>query len=194
MQLKKVMLAFAMMLGLVATSFAQDADKKQDKQLERVVKNTAGQLMKFYAPAKLTDEQKKSAMAVIKTHAKKIMELRKAQDKLLSDEQKKARKEAIAKAKEEGVKGQKMFEVGFKAMELSEEEKKAFDKARKSSTELMTKIKSEINKELTEEQVASLKKGKGKKGGQKGKKGKKKKDADGDGKTQTVSLKLPNMT
>lgn len=187
--LKRVALALLLVVGLVATSTAQDADKKGKKQMERAVKNTANQLMKFYGPAKLTDEQKEKAMEVIKTHAKKLMELRKAQDGLLTDEQKAARKEAMAKAKKDGLKGQKMTAAAFKAMNLSDEEKKKFDEARKSVTDHMNKMKEAINANLSEDQLASIKKKGGKKGKGKGK-GKKESDAA----TQEVSLKLPNMT
>lgn len=197
MQTKKALLALALIVGLTATSFAQDTDKKMKKQLERVAKSTAGQLMKFYEPAKLTDEQKESAMAVIKKHAKKIMEARKAQDGVLTADQKTARKEAIAAAKKEGVKGNKVFKAGFDAMKLSEEEAKKFDEARKKVGEVMDGIKKAINEELTDEQKKAVmskgKKGKGKGKGKKGK-GKDKKEDGAAGKTQTVSVKLPSMT
>ena len=195
--LKRVVLAMLLVVGLVATTNAQDADKKTKKQMERAVKNTAGQMMKFYGPAKLTDEQKEKAMGVIKSHMKELVELRKAQDKLLTDEQKEARKEAMAKAKKDGLKGQKMFQAAFKAMGLSDEEKKEFDKAKKKINEHMNKMKEEINKSLSEDQLGMLKKKGGKKGkkGGKGKKaGKKSKDDKADGGSQEVSLKLPNMT
>lgn len=190
MKLKSTLFAFALMMGLVASSMAQDADKKKEKQLERATKNTSKQLMKYYGPAKLTDEQKEQATEVIEKHVAKLVKLRRAQEGLLSAEQKKTRKAAVAKAKEDGLKGQKMYAAGFKAMGLSEDDKKEFDDAKKAVNTHLAAIRAEINKNLSEDQVASLKKRKGKQG--QGKRDKKKQDGGGD--VQLVSLKLPAMT
>lgn len=190
MKLKSTLFALALMLGLVASSMAQDTDKRKEKQFERATKNTSKQLMKYYGPAKLTDEQKEKATEVIEKHVKKLVELRRAQEGLLSADQRKMRKEAVTKAKADGLKGQKMAAAGFKAMGLTEDEKKEFDKAKKAVNSHLAALRSEINKNLSEDQVASLKKRKGKQG--QGKRGKKK--PDGDGSLQLVSVKLPGMT
>lgn len=195
MQTKSSLLAFAMLLGLVASTLAQDGKVKNEKQIERVAKGTAKQLMTFYKSAELTEEQTEKAMAIIKEFAPKIIELKAAQDKMLNDEQKQARKEAREAATKEGLKGPKLNEAGMKALNLSDEQMKAFQEAGKKVSALNGEIKKAINKTLTEEQIAKLPKSDNKNKG-KGK-GKKKEGKEGDGKdgdTQNVSLKLPNMT
>lgn len=196
MQFTRVGLGLLLALIVTATCVAQDADKKQDakakKATERAVKNTTDQLMKAFAKANLTDEQKQKATALIEKHIGSLMEARAAQNALLTDEQKKNRTEAVAKAKEEGTKGNKLAIIGTKALGLSREKMKEFNAAKKKVTAVTAKMKEEITDLLTDEQKAALPKRANNKGDQpKAKKGKKNKErAD---KTQTVSLKLPGM-
>ena len=188
MQITRVL--FSLMLAFVVTAscMAQDADKKKGKKgADRALKNTTAQMMKTFAKANLTEEQQAKAKAVIEKHISGLMEARKAQDSLLTDDQKKARTEAVAKAKADGAKGPKLNAVGTKAMGLSKEEAKKYNDAKKKVAAASAKIKSAIMELLTDEQKAAMPK---RKAG--GKKGKKKKD--GADKTQAVSLKLPGMT
>ena len=165
MRIPQTLLAVALMLGLTVTAFGQNQEGRMKKAQERALKNMSTQLMKGFAAAKLTDEQKEKATAVLKEHLPKLMEARKAQDSILTDEQKEARKAAVAKAKEEGLKGAKMTQAGLKAMELSEEQVAKFDAAKKHFAEIMGKVKSKVTSMLNEEQQAAMKtaaKGKGK--------------------------------
>ena len=188
MQIQRVL--FTLVLGFLvsASCFAQDATKAE-KRKAKAVKNTTKQMMKQFSAAELTDEQKEKATALVEKHIVAMMEARKAQEDLLSDEQKEKRKAGIAKAKEDGVKGNKVFAAGIEAMELGEDKLKEFNACRKKQAEITDKVKSGIKELLTEEQLAALPK----KGNRKGK-GKNKKDATTEGETQTVSLKLPGMT
>ena len=187
MQITKVLLSLTLALVVSVTCFAQDNDKKAKKANERAVKNTTTQMMKFFAKANLTDEQKEKATAVITKHVGDLMAARKAQDSMLTAEQKKARTEAIAKAKKDGAKGGKLAAVGTKALGLSEEDMKKYNAAKKKVNDINMKMREAIMAMLSDEQKAALPKRGGakkgaKKGGKKGgKKGKKKADDGGDG-------------
>lgn len=187
MQITRVLFSLALAFVVTATCVAQDADKKKGKKAtDRAIKNTTSQMMKAFAKVELTEEQQAKAKAIIEKHIGSLIEARKAQDGILTDDQKKARTEAIAKAKEDGTKGAKLAAVGTKAMGLSKEDAKKYSDAKKKVTATTAKIKGAIMELLTDEQKAAMpKRGKGKKG---------KKKKDGADKTQTVSLKLPGMT
>lgn len=191
MQMRKILFGLAIALFATTSLVAQDVDKKAKKAIERATKNVTNQMMKHFAKAELTDDQKTKATAVVEKHVKSYMEAKKAQDDLLTADQKTKRKTAMAKLKEEGVKKQELYKKAHAAMELNEETQKKFDAAKKKVNGISTGMKNEITALLTDEQKAAMpKKGKGK-----GKGKKKKNNGDkaqkGD---QTVSLKLPNMT
>jgi len=191
MQMRKVLFGLAIALFATSSLVAQDVDKKAKKALERATKSATTQMMKQFEKASLTDDQKSKATAIVEKHVKSLMEARKAQDALLSDEQKEKRKAAVAKAKAAGKKGQAMTKAGFEAMGLSDETLKKYNAAKKKVNEVNGKMKAAIMALLSDEQKAAMPKARAKgKGKGKGKPKKK----DGDGETQTVSLKLPNMT
>ena len=195
MQITKVWFSLALAVMMAATCVAQDTDKKKDQKADkakaRAIKNTTAQMMKAFSKANLTDEQKEKATAIVEKHIASLIDARKAQDALLTDEQKKSRTEAVAKAKEDGTKGNKLNVIGTKAMGLSKEKMKEYNAAKKKVNGVTAKMREAITALLTDEQKAAMPK----KGARKGKK----KKADGDGaekgadKTQTVSLKLPGM-
>lgn len=189
MQRMKVLFCLMLALTVTTTGFAQDNDKKKaraKKAMDRAVKNTTTQMMKTFSKADLSDEQKEKAKAIIEKHIGDLIKARKAQDGLLTAEQKKARTEAIAKAKEEGTKGNKLAAIGTKAMGLSEEELKKFTEAKKSVNQATGKIRNAIMELLTDEQKATLPK-------RKGKRGKKKKDGADKDSSKLVALTLPEM-
>lgn len=192
MQITKVALGLMLALLVTATCVAQDTDKKQDakakRATERAIKNTTAQMMKTFSKANLTDEQKEQAAAVIKKHVGSLIKARQAQDALLTDEQKKNRTEAMAKAKEEGAKRNKLNAAGTKAMGLTKEEMKKYNAAKKQVTQVTAKMKEAITALLTDEQKALMPK----RGNRRGKKKQDGADKAAD-KTQTVSLKLPGM-
>lgn len=188
MQMHKILFSLTLAFLVAANCMAQDETKTSNprakKATERAIKNTTTQMMKAFEKANLTDEQKEKAQAIIAKHVPKVMAARKAQDGLLSDEQKAKRKEAIAKAKEDGAKGNKVAAVGIKAMGLSDEELEKFNAAKKKVTQANGKIKNAIMALLTKEQKTAMpapkdKKAAAKKGAAKKSGGKKKGKAAG---------------
>ncbi len=185
MKIHKILFTLSLALIFAANCMAQDETKtsrpQAKKAIERAVKSTMTQMMKAFEAAKLTDEQKEKAQVVVAKLVPKIVEARDAQNNLLTEEQKAKRKAALAKAKEEGVKGKKVAASAIKAMELSDEELKKFNEANKKVTQASAKVKEAIMELLTDEQKASMPTPKtNKAGGKAGGKGKKKKDNDAD--------------
>ena len=184
---------FGLAIALLATSslVAQDDDMKAKKAFDRVKKTTTDKLMKMFAKAELTDEQKTQATAVVDKHIQSYVDARKAQESLLTEDHIAKRKAAMEKAKTDGLKKKEAYTAAFEAMGLSEEEKSKYDESKKKTSSVVATMRSEIEALLTDEQKAALPKK-----GKKGKKGKGKKEME-DTKataTQAVSLKLPNMT
>ena len=170
MQFTRIIFSLTLALVVAANCQAQDdASPKAKKAAERAVKNTTEQMMKNFAPAKLTDEQIEKAKQIIKQHVPKIMAARKAQNSMLSDEQKKKRIAAMKKAREAGVKGNKVAAEANKAMGLSDEEMKKYNEGNKKVAQANAKMKAAIGELLTDEQKAAMPKPKGKRGKGKGK-------------------------
>jgi len=186
---------FGLAIALLATSslVAQDNEMKAKKALERVKKTTTDKLMKMFAKAELTDEQKTQATAVVDKHIGSYVEARKAQESLLTEDHIAKRKAAMEKAKTDGLKKKEAYTAAFEAMGLTEEEKSKYDESKKKTSSVVATMRSEVEALLTDEQKAAMPK-KGKKS--KGKKGKDKKEMKDTNATatQAVSLKLPNMT
>lgn len=203
----KLLGSLALALLMATVGVAQDEPKTetkaQNKAREQALKTTTNQMMKAFTPAKLTDEQKEKAVAIIEKHIDALLEARQEAAEMLSKDQKKAKRDATKQAKEDGLKGPKAAQAVELSLGLEEDKLNEYRAAMKKPQEVNAKIKEAIKKILTEEQVAALpapkKRGKAAAEG----KGKKKemKKADGekdktesDGNLQTVSLRLPNMT
>ena len=178
MQITKICFSVTLLLIVTAVCVAQDADEKQDAKAkeatERAIKNATTQMMKSFAKANLTDEQKEKAQAVVKKHIGSLMEARTAQAALLTDEQKKTRIEAMAEARADGAASNKLNGIGTKAMGLTQERLNEYTVAGKKVNEISEKIHAAMTALLTNEQKALM-------------------PERGAGKTQTVALKLPNM-
>lgn len=193
MQTRRILLSLTVgacvMTSVLANCFAQDdakpSDKKNKQAAARAIKGTTARMMKLFTPANLTEEQKEQATAMIKKQVPKILAARKAKEALLTPEQKKARKAAVAKLKEQGVKGAKRVKGGIAAMELSDEELSQFNSANEKISKATQQIRRQITGLLSEEQLAAMPKRQRKPG---------KKDKATVVLTQTVSLKLPGMT
>jgi hypothetical protein len=194
MQIQRVLFSLMLAFLVSANCLAQDektetSSPKATKAKARAIKATTTQLLKAFGAANLTDEQKEKAAALVEKHIQGVLDARAAEGSFLTAAQKKARTDAIAKAKKDGVKGKKVAAAAVAAMGLSEEQLAEYNAVKKNVNAAQNKIKDAITALLTDEQETSLSK--------KGKGGKKKDGVaatTGNGKTQKVSLKLPGMT
>ena len=184
---------FGLTIALLASSslVAQDVEKKAKKTIDKVAQSFADKMMKAFAKAELTEEQKTQAGAIVDKHTKSYVEARKASEMLLTDEHKAKKKAAMEKAKADGLKGKKANMAANEAMGLTEEQAAKYKESKEKIAEIATTVREEITGLLTEAQVAAMPK----KGKKKKKKKKKKAEEETSATTaQTVSLKLPNMT
>lgn len=148
----------------LATVSAQAQPKKKKGKRNRG-RNPFGNVMAKLDKLGLTDEQKTKAQAIIKEYRPQLADLRKAGG--LTSEQKKARSEAVAKAKADGLKGQDLRKAVQGAVQLTDAQKDAMKKVRNLQREVNQKIMAL----LTDEQKAKIREGRGKSGGRKKKKG-----------------------
>ncbi len=181
----------ALMLCFATVAVAQDDAKKGKDKKAKAAGSANAYIMRAFKSVEMTDEQKKKAEAILAKYDGEMKDARKAVASVLSKEENKAKNDARKEASKAGLKGKEMTEAVEKAMGLSEEKMAKYREALKKPAAVGEKIKGEIMALLTDDQKAKMpqpKKGKGKG------KGKGKKKPAGDGKLQTVSLKLPNMT
>lgn len=100
----------------------------------------------------LSEEQKVKLAAIEKEMKAPVMEARKAMNDLLTDEQKEARKAAMAKAKEEGLKPQEAQKAVQAALKLTEEQQKKMATLKEKQAGLQKQIREKVMSILTPEQ------------------------------------------
>lgn len=155
----QAVLAVGLMVSLISPATAADEAKGKGKKAA-----AAGQQV-FAIPKEitLTDEQKTKLEAIKKEHGPKVSELTKKIDESLTDEQKKARKEAGDKAKADGKKGKDLQAAVDEALKLTDDQKKQRAEVQPELTKLSLTIKEQIHGILTDEQKAHYKLPKAKK-------------------------------
>lgn len=149
-----------LMVLLVSSTHAADEAKGKGKKGEI----TPGQQV-FAIPKEitLTEDQKTKLEAIKKEHGPKVSELTKKLDESLTDEQKKARKEAADKARADGKKGKDLQATVEEALKLTDDQKKQRAEVQPELTKLTLSIKEQIHGLLTDEQKTHYKLPKAKK-------------------------------
>lgn len=100
----------------------------------------------------LSDEQKAKLEEIAKEIKAPVMEARKAMNDLLTDEQKDARKKAMAEAKKAGKKPQEVQKTVQAALKLTEEQQEKMAKLKVGQAEVQKKMREKIMAVLTPEQ------------------------------------------
>ncbi|MEZ6133037.1 MAG: hypothetical protein R3C59_30570 [Planctomycetaceae bacterium] len=161
------------LMVLVAGSVMADEKGKKGKGKKGAAKKPTP-TQRFVGKLELTDEQKEQVAAIDKQFGERFGKLQKEMNDLLTDEQKKAQREAQKSAKADGTKGGEARKALEAALNLTDEQKAKRKEQLAAQQKLNGEIIAALKKVLTEEQQASLPKA----GGPgKGGKGKKKKDA-----------------
>jgi hypothetical protein len=111
----------------------------------------------------LTAEQQTKLDEIKKEQAPKVVEIKGKQEALLTDDQKSARKAAVAKAKAEGKTGKDRQSLINEAIKLGDEQKKQSDSLTSELAKLQLSIKELIRDLLTDEQKPNYKVPKAKK-------------------------------
>lgn len=130
------------------------ADKKK-KKAPTAVKVTMG--------IELTADQKSKLDALNKEFGPKLAECRKKAAGIITANQKKARAEAVKKAKADGIKGKELQAAANTALAITADQKTQQAECKKAMQALNKEIKTQFAALLTDEQKAKLKGGKKKK-------------------------------
>jgi len=140
----------AVALALLTTSTATAQEAKKAKKRDTTGANA--QVFQLPKDIELNEEQKAKLDALKKEHGPKIAELQGKLDEILSPEQRQARREAQAKAREENVKGKELQQRLNTALKLTPEQQEKWDKVQKELNDLNAKVREQIGGFLTEEQ------------------------------------------
>ena len=169
LKLWNCVLALSISAMLLSPTMADDAKPKKPKAGTARKEQPAVQLPK---EIELSDEQKPKIAELEKEFAPKMKELREKLDKVLTEDQKKARSEVTKEARTSGKK-RKELQLAIKdATKATEEQQKQIDEVEKMITEMRQQIRAKVEPILTDEQKTKLPP----KPGEKRKKGKEKKN------------------
>lgn len=149
--LLKIMFALALVVAVASTSFAQQEGKKKKKGGPGQPQAIAA-LMKKAEGLGLTAEQTQKIKAIAETHAPKFREANEKMAKVLTEEQKKARQEVMAKNKADGKKGKEAQAAIDAAVALTDDQKKVQKEVQAETRELTKKLNDEVSAVLTPEQ------------------------------------------
>jgi hypothetical protein len=138
--------------AFAAPAVAADKKKKKAPTAVRVPKTI-----------ELTADQKTKVDALNKEYGPKLAELRAKFAGIITKDQKKARAEAMKKAKADGKKGKELQAATNAALALTDDQKKQQAETKKATGALSKEIKVKFAALLTDEQKTKLKGGKKKK-------------------------------
>ena len=153
MKLWNCVLALGVSALLLSPAMAEDAKPKKPKAGAARKEPPAVQLPK---EIELTDEQKPKIAEVEKEFAPKMKELRQKLDKVLTEDQKKARAEVTKEARTSGKKGKELQQAIKDATKATDEQQKQIDVVEKELVALRQKIREKVEPILTEEQKTKL--------------------------------------
>ena len=147
MRTARIVLALLAVVLMASTVFAQEKDQKEGRRGGRRGGEArqgpmGGGIMFMLRDLKLTDEQKEKVAAISKKYG---------MDSILTDEQKKARAEALEAAKKAGKSEREAGQAAREAVKLTDEQR----------TKMMASMRTmmeEVQKILTDDQKAQLKK------------------------------------
>jgi Spy/CpxP family protein refolding chaperone len=106
----------------------------------------------------LTEEQKTKVADLKKVYDPKLKENRTKFEGLMTEEQKKASKEAMDKARADGKKFKEVWEAGQAAAKFTPEQKAKLEEAKKATDALQKEVREKVMSILTPEQKEQLKK------------------------------------
>lgn len=106
----------------------------------------------------LSDAQKAKVEELKKVEEPKLKEAREKASSILTDDQKKARDEAMKAARDAGKSREESREAIEKAVKLTDEQKKKQEESRKSMEELIKNVREKLMAILSPEQQETLKK------------------------------------
>lgn len=172
MKMFRNLVCLTLMVLIAGNTLADETEKKGKGRKRAARKPTPTQ--RFVAKLELTDEQKVQVAGIDKQFGERFGKLQKEMNDLLTDDQKKAQREAQKAVRADGTKGADARKAVEAALNLTEEQKAKRKVQMKAQQTLNGEIIAALKLVLTEDQQANLPKGQ--RAG-KGEKGKKKKAA-----------------
>ena len=159
--MKVVSTVLALFVSLLIVGNLSAADEKKSHEGKRPPNPTMDRMEMFQGMVKglnLTDEQKTKFESLKKEYGPKFKEGWKDMGGILTDEQKKAREEAVKAAKDAGKKGPEVWEAAKAAVKLTDEQKAKMAENRKAAEALHSQFREKLMDILTTEQKEQLKK------------------------------------
>ncbi len=154
MSTRRTILTVGVMLALACPLLAAAPKKAAEKKAPPC---PAAQLIERLTEGMtFSDAQKAKLEELKKEYGPKLMEARKGME-VLTDDQKKARAEAMKKAAADGKKGADLRAASEAAVKLSDEQKTKMAEARKALMPLEKELRDKLTAVLTEEQKAQIK-------------------------------------
>ncbi len=151
------MWCLAASVALISVTGLQAADEPAAKGKKKAQAAGAGnQVFNVPKEVELTAEQQEKLMQLKKEFGPKLAELQKKLDGVLSADQIQARKDAVAKAKADNLKGKERQQVIDTALNLSAEQKTKWTAAQAEVQELQAKVRAKMGEFLTDEQKAQI--------------------------------------
>jgi len=157
----------AVVCGLTLPLAAAD-DAKADGKKDKAAAEPAA-MYKLPPTVTLTEEQTAKLAEIKKEYTPKFQTLGKKNNDILTKEQRKARREAQQKAKDEGKKGKQMQAAVEAALMLSDDQKKQMDEVKAETAKLKSEMETKVVALLTDDQKSQVEAAK-KKGNKKNKK------------------------
>jgi Spy/CpxP family protein refolding chaperone len=153
------MLALVVSLAVVGNLWAAEEKSHKDGKHQRPGMDRMEVLPEqMLKGLNLTDDQKTKVEALKKEYGPKVKDAWQKTESVLTEDQKKARGEAMKAAKAAGKKGPEAFKDVQAAVKLTDEQKAKMDEARKSAQAVRKEVREKFMAMLTPEQKEQLKK------------------------------------
>ena len=169
MRMVRTMLALVVCVALASTLSAAEQKQRRAPEGARGPTSFAARVEMMIRNLDLTDAQKSQLEEIKKEFGAELKAAQEKIDSVLTDDQKKARAEAMQKVRESREGWQNLRETLEKAMNLTDAQKKDMEAARTASMELNRELMQKVMSVLTTEQKEALEKARrerGQRGGQ----------------------------
>jgi hypothetical protein len=146
----------SLVLSVMICGYASAEDKPGKKKKGDALPPLLAQVQESVSTLELKEEDKTKIKTIIDEFKPKFVEQQKKMEGNLTDEQKKASKEAMEKAKADGKKGKDLKLAVEESVKLTDEQKQAKTEAAKAGKELTTELKKSLSAVLNEEQMTKI--------------------------------------
>tara|TARA_R110002111_G_scaffold153375_1_gene220108 strand:- start:42476 stop:42985 length:510 start_codon:yes stop_codon:yes gene_type:complete len=156
LKVTKALVTMALILACVASVDAADKGAKKKKgNKQQAVKIQA---LNLPETIELTAEQKEKIEGLKKEYTPQFATLQKKNRDILTDDQVKARREAMKQAKEAGKKGKELRDAVSASLNLSDDQEKQMKEVTTETRKLNGEVKGKVEALLTADQLAKIKK------------------------------------